>query len=202
VLKRRSKQLFATLTVPTAVLSCGLADPGHAPSVDEWEADNPGAPEAVPASTIDTDTRVMLERTECYGTCPVYSLSIAGDGTVAYFGKKYVSVKGPASKQVSISAVQALVDQMLQVDYFNLSVPADCPAGLYTDAPGATTALTLNGQTHTVYHYHGNACAPADLSPLEDAIDALADSAAWLECDTPSGACCDPADNPFLLPCN
>lgn len=200
VLKHCAARLFTKLAAPAALLSCGLADPGQVPAADEVDANELGIDEA--ASTIDSDTRVMLERTECYGSCPVYSLSIAGDGTVAYVGKKYVNVKGPASKQLPISDVQALVDQMLQADYFNLSVPEDCPAGVYTDAPGATTSLTLKGRTHTVYHYYGNACAPAGLRPLEDAIDTRADSTAWLECDTPSGACCDPAGNPFLFPCN
>jgi len=201
VLRHRAVR-FTKLAVPAALLSCGLADPRYEPSIDEVDGREIGTAEPVPVSTIDSDTRVMLERTECYGSCPVYSLSIAGDGTVAYFGKKYVNVKGAASRQVSVSDVQALVDQMLQADYFSLSVPEACPAGLSTDAPGATTSLTLNGRTHTVYHYYGNACAPADLGSLEDAIDILADSAAWLECDTPSGACCDPAGNPFLYPCN
>jgi hypothetical protein len=201
-MKHRVFQLFAKLAAPAALVGCGLADPGQAPATDEVDANELGTPAAIAASTIDSDTRVMLERTECYGSCPVYSLSIAGDGTIAYFGKKYVNVKGPASKQVSISDVQALVDQMLQAEYFNLSVPEDCPEGLSTDAPGATTSLTLHGRTHTVDHYYGNACAPGGLRPLEDAIDTLAGSATWLECATPSGACCDPAGNPFLFPCH
>ena len=202
VLKHRGVRLLTKLAVPAALLSCGLADPGQALDVEKVDANELGTVEPIPGSTIGSDTQVVLERTECYGSCPVYSLSIAGDGTIAYFGKKYVNVKGPASRQVSISAVQDLVDQMLRADYFNLSVPSDCPAGSSTDAPGAITSLTLSGQTHTVYHSYGDACAPAGLRPLEDAIDVLADSATWLECDTPSGACCDPTGNPFLFPCD
>jgi len=164
------------------------------------DANEPGTVEA-PAGSIDSDTRVVLRRWECLGNCPSYSLSIAGDGTVTYFGEAYVNVKGPASEQVSISDVQALVDEMLQAEYFSLSVPEACPAGLYSDAPGATTSLTLHGQTHTVDHDYGNSCAPASLRPLEDAIDVLAGSAIWIECDTPSGACCDVTVNPYLS-CN
>jgi hypothetical protein len=53
-----------------------------------------------------------------------------------------------------------------------------------------------------VDHYFGNSCAPAGLRSLEDAIDSLVDSDAWLLCDTASGACCDPdADNPYLYAC-
>jgi hypothetical protein len=120
---------------------------------------------------------------------------------VAYFGRLYVNVKGAASKQVAVSDVQSLVDQMLQADYLDLTVPAACPGGIVTDAPGATTSITLGGQTHTVEHYHGNSCAPAVLQALEDAIDEVAGSSEWVRCDTPGGACCDPEGNPFLFPC-
>lgn len=184
-----------------ALVRCGFPNPEEDPEADQVDARHVTAG-ATSGSTIDSDTRVSLERTECYGSCPVYSLSIAGDGTVTYFGKKHVNVKGSASKQVALGDVQALVDEMLRADFLNLSVPEGCAAGLYTDAPGATTSLTLHGSTHTVEHYHGNACAPAALRPLEDAIDRVAESAAWLECDTPSGACCDPDGNPFLFTCN
>jgi len=187
MMKHRSAELFAKLAVLVALSRCGLADGGASRSID---------------STVDGDTRITLERGECYGSCPVYSLSIAGDGTVSYFGEMYVNVKGPASKQVPVSDVQALVDQMLDADYFNLSVPDDCPAGVSTDAASATTSLTLDGQTHTVDHYFGNHCAPSALHPLQDAIDSAAAIDTWLECDTPSGACCDPAGNPYLSPCS
>jgi hypothetical protein len=192
-MKHRKARLFTRLAVPAALLSCGLADPGQTPGTDEVDAHELSAAGAARASisTIDRDTRVTLERTECYGNCPVYALSISGDGMVAYFGKVDVNLKGPASRQVSTSDVQALVDQMLEAEYFNLSVPEDCPAGMASDGPSATTSLTLHGRTHIVDHYSGNLCAPAGLRPLEDAIDILADSAAWIECDPPRGACCD-----------
>ena len=186
VMKHRSTELFAKLAVLVALSSCGLADAGPSRSID---------------STVDADTRITLERAGCYGSCPIYSLSIAGDGAVSYFGEMYVNVEGPASTQVPVDAVQALVDQMLEADYFNLSVPEHCPAGVSTDAAGATTSLTLDGQTHTVDHYYGNPCAPASLGLLENAIDSVAGSDVWLRCDTASGACCDPAGNPFLPPC-
>jgi Domain of unknown function (DUF6438) len=84
-MRHRAARLITRLAVPAALVSCGLADPGQTPGTDEVDAKELGTAGATPASTIDSDTRVILERTECYGSCPVYSLSIAGDGTVAYF---------------------------------------------------------------------------------------------------------------------
>jgi hypothetical protein len=76
---------------------------------------------------IDSGTLVTLARGACYGSCPVYSLTIAGDGSVTYNGEAFVRVMGPASGNVPVEGVQALVDQMLRANYFNLSVPMTCP---------------------------------------------------------------------------
>jgi hypothetical protein len=187
--------LFLTMwAVPAALPSCGLADPGQAPDTQEVDANGVGTPASTPASTIDDGTRVTLERTVCFGNCPVYSLSISGDGTVAYVGKQFVNVEGAASRQVPISEVQALVDEMLQADYFNLSVPDTCDEGVYSDAPSVKTSLTFGGRSHSLEDYLGNPCAPDGLRALYDAIDALADSAAWVACETPDGYCCGPGD--------
>jgi hypothetical protein len=164
-------------------------------------ADTPNSvPESIP---IDSDTLITLARSACYGSCPVYSLAIGGDGTVTYTGEAFVRVMGPASGEVAVSNVQALVDRMLRADYFNLSVPMTCRAGIATDASGATTSLALGQRMHTVQDYHGNACAPAVLVELENAVDALAGSKQWVPCQTNGGACCDPTHgNPLLFPCN
>jgi hypothetical protein len=178
---------------------CGLAESG--PSANSG-SDRGGAGATVLAGNlVDSETLITLERTACYGSCPDYSLSIAGDGTVTYLGRSYVNIKGAASKQVAVSNVQALVDQMLQADYFELSVPVECSQGIFTDAPSATTSLLLGQRTHTVEHYYGNPCAPAALQVLEDAIDEAAGSAEWLKCHTSSGVCCDPEVNPLLNAC-
>jgi hypothetical protein len=194
-MKQRGARVFTRLALAVAVLSCGQVDPSASPATEEAEGAN-----AVSTldRTIGSDTLITLERTACFGSCPVYSLSITGDGAVAYLGESYVNVKGTAEKQVASDSVQALVDQMLEADYFNLSVPVDCSRGFATDAAGATTSLALDGRMHTVHNYYGNACAPASLRALEDAIDAAAESAPWVECANRSGVCCDRELNPLL----
>lgn len=183
--------LVSFFSLLLAVEGCGLASSGS--EGGGGNSESAGAGSAQPASVrIDTDTLVTIDRDECYGVCPAYSLSIAGDGTVKYVGRSYVKVKGPASAQVARSDVQSLVDQLLEADYFNLSVPVDCPAGTFTDASTVTTSLALGGRTHSVQDYKGDPCVPKSLSGLEDAIDAVANSAQWVKCDAPNGFCYDP----------
>jgi hypothetical protein len=143
----------------------------------------------VAAQPVDATTLVTLDRTECFGACPSYSLTLDGSGAVSYQGRRFVKVVGVASAQVPVSVVQALVDEMVRANFFNLSVPETCAEGIATDGPTATTSLTLAGRSHTVAHYHGNRCAPAALGSIEDDIDVAAGSATWVACDTSSGYC-------------
>lgn len=142
-----------------------------------------------PQPVVDASTVITLDRTVCFGFCPSYSLRIGGDGTVVYSGRQFVKVVGTASAQVPVSDVQALVNEMEQANYFNLTVPQTCARGIATDYPTATTSLTLGGATHTVEHYGGNPCAPTVLTTLEDRIDAVAQSTQWVDCGTAGGVC-------------
>ena len=37
---------------------------------------------------------ITLERTTCFGVCPVYTLTIYGDGRVVYEGTRFVRTEG------------------------------------------------------------------------------------------------------------
>jgi hypothetical protein len=138
---------------------------------------------------VDANTAITLDRSACFGNCPSYTLSIGGDGTVAYVGRQYVNVAGTASSQIPVSSVQELADEMYRANYFGLTVPETCPQGIASDFPTVVTSLTIEGNTHMVVHDHGNQCAPAALTTLEDRIDAVAGSAQWVACNSQGGSC-------------
>jgi hypothetical protein len=181
---------------PAALLvlgACGgarseFATDGERDALRPGPSSNQRSPSRGPAPLIDVNTSITLERTECFGVCPAYSLSIQGDGSVSYLGTSFVKVVGEASSQVPVSDVQALVDEMWAAGYLEMNEPTACD-GTYTDAPSVITSLTLGAQTHRVSHYHGNPCSPAALTEIEDRIDEVAGSERWLRCDTPSGYC-------------
>jgi len=43
---------------------------------------------------------ITLERTSCFGTCPVYKVSVRRDGSVAYDGKQFVRVTGHRTHKI------------------------------------------------------------------------------------------------------
>ena len=143
-----------------------------------------GAPAPVGAGrAAERGALVTLERTPCYGECPVYQVSIAGDGRVEFAGKRYVAHLGLATAQVSVERADWLLRTLEAEGYFgfaNLYV-ADSPAcGYYAaDAPTVITSVTAGGRTKMIRHDYGCAGAPAGLIRLERLIDEVAGSGRW-----------------------
>jgi len=73
------------------------------------------------AQTPANDTKITLERWGCFGTCPAYTLSISGEGSVVYQGKAYVTSRGVHKGRVSQSNVQLLVQKFLDAKFFDMS---------------------------------------------------------------------------------
>ena len=137
------------------------------------------------ASTLQAKpaiTRIALERTPCYGTCPVYTLTIHRSGRVEFFGKEHVRAKGLRSGRISSADFATLVRKIDAIDFFNMRARYDGrnPDGsgtTITDQPTRKTSVTRGGRTKTVENYFRG---PPALKELEDLIDELAKSAKWI----------------------
>jgi hypothetical protein len=142
---------------------------------------------------IDANTVVTLQRYGCYGPCPVYSVRLGGDGSVAFTGEQYVKLTGEATGQVPSADVSGLVGAMLDASYFSLESDGACGPGdrvsIASDASGATTSLSLGDRTKTISEYHGSSCAPPVLRSIENLIDEVAGTARWVKCEEPDRTC-------------
>jgi Domain of unknown function (DUF6438) len=120
-----------------------------------------------------SDLRITIQRDYCFGSCPVYSAIILGDGTVIYKGKDFVQVKGERRYKISKEKVKQLVDEAIRMNYFSLkdSYTEDEQGMSYTDLPSTTTSIRMNGRSKQVYNYYG---APKELSQFQNKIDETA----------------------------
>jgi hypothetical protein len=136
-----------------------------------------------PEADSSTTTMVTLERGPCFGTCPVYRVSLDGEGRVDFVGTRFVSREGADTSRVAPDQVGRLVDSLDAAGYFALAdqyVPDSPACGRYaTDAPTVTTSVQSNGRSKTVRHDHGCAGAPAALAGMERLIDSIAGTARW-----------------------
>ncbi len=125
------------------------------------------------------DVVITLERTVCFGVCPEYRLTIYGNGTVIYEGKRFVKIEGKRTASISEDKIRQLLSEFKRVDYFSLDDSYEELTA--TDMPSAFTSLTVGGRTKAVRHYHGDFGAPEELTALEDRIDEIVNSDQWVK---------------------
>jgi hypothetical protein len=125
------------------------------------------------------DVVIKLERGACFGSCPVYTLTIFGNGTVVYEGEDFVQTKGSRETTISTDAINQLVSDFDKANYFSLN---DSYTGFgVSDMPFVTTSIRIGGRTKAIKHYLGDRSAPQQLTELENRIDEVANSEQWIK---------------------
>ncbi len=135
---------------------------------------------------VPTDTVITLERTECFGTCPDYKITISADGNVIFDGRRFVKKVGKAKSTVSQEQLREIIAAFEDINYFELrdkyEGPGDGCKQLVTDHPSAITSIRIDGKSKTVRHYYGcwGVEVLAELKKLEEGIDKTVNSAQWI----------------------
>jgi hypothetical protein len=118
-------------------------------------------------AAAQSKVQIRMERSACFGTCPVYTLTVDGDGTVSYDGREHVRVHGSQTWRIAPDAVGALAREMEQAGFFKMK---DSYTALVTDMPTTFITLTIDGRSKRIQDYFG---APAALTQLEMRVDAV-----------------------------
>jgi hypothetical protein len=144
----------------------------------------------LPQQPIPADTMITLSRSQCFGSCPDYKVSVTGDGTVTFEGREFVKTKGVAKGSITSDAVRQLIAAFETATFFSLrdayeTAKDGCPEK-WTDNPTVLTSLRLNGKTKVISHYHGckdsiGNSYPNGLTELENRIDELSGTRQWIK---------------------
>ncbi len=141
----------------------------------------------VPMSSAAYDPQsvvIRIERGPCFGTCPVYSMTLYGDGTVRYDGKDHVSVRGSQTAVIAPEKVKELAGEIERSGFFNLR---DFYTEVsVTDAPTVFLYIAVDGKKKQVKHYLGDFNAPKTLETIETRIDEVAGTGRWTASALPS----------------
>ena len=144
--------------------------------------------EAVPPPTeagqsVGAHSAITLERTSCFGSCPVYRIAVTPSGEVTYEGKAHVRRVGSDTARISQQLVDSLLSEIEQAGYFTFDeryVASEPACGRYaTDAPSVITSVTLRGRTKTITHDYGCTGVPGALTIVERRIDETLGSSRW-----------------------
>ena len=142
--------------------------------------------------------KITLQRTPCYGSCPVYRITVSGTGEVGYFGEAHVDKAGAHRWKISGRRLQRLAEAFERARYSRL---ADrYTSREFTDAPGCLTSIEYeDGSSKSIDHYHGDPTAPDALTELEDEIDRIVGVERYTEPDFPYAPKGDRANVPTYL---
>lgn len=119
--------------------------------------------------------RIQITRTECFGKCPAYTLSIAGDGSCALEGRKNVDNIGKFKRTISKELVAELAQGVEDCNFFSLEKEYTAQV---TDLPTTVVSVKLDDNSKTIRDYYG---APEKLRRFESKLDSIRRLGGWTE---------------------
>ncbi len=115
---------------------------------------------------------IELERSICFGNCPVYKLLIHSNGTVEYWGYYFVKQEGHHTWKIDPAVIEKLNLLISKNGYFSMKKKE--PEFLMTDMPSCITKIVLeNGRSRKINHDYGEDCYPETLEKMENDIEEL-----------------------------
>lgn len=111
--------------------------------------------------TPDNRDHFTLERTACYGVCPVYTVTVDDRDVLQFRGERFVAEMGGAvGKRLPDGSYKKLaaIAKAHEFDRFDAAYPNDdvsnCPR-MATDSPSVIVGFAKGDQTRTVSVYKG-----------------------------------------------
>ncbi|MDN3653410.1 DUF6438 domain-containing protein [Thalassotalea ponticola] len=103
----------------------------------------------------------IFAQTPCFGTCPVYEITVLSDGTVIYKGESHVSNKGVYSFPKSPELFTHLLKVIDSYNFHNFrddygwSDEENICKEQWTDHSSTILTIQYAGDVKSVHHYHG-----------------------------------------------
>ena len=152
-----------------------MPTPSPAPTVPA----PPPVKELPPPKPHPHEVLATLQRTACYGRCPIYVVTVYRDGAVEFVGDEYVKTKGKATGSITLAQVDAIEDLFVKNHYTTLRDSYE--EVQVTDMPSARSSYrSLDGQVKRVGHYYGDRDAPEILATIEEGLDSLVNIDQWV----------------------
>lgn len=159
-----------------------------------------GAAPETPSNTSDAPPsafEITMERTPCLGRCPVYTVTIDGDGRVKWKGAQNVVAVGKRRSTIPQKRIREIEAKLDEIAFFKLDENGDPPdpgpqcvrtatstscslsrsITICSDTPHAIITVRRRDKTHAVGNDH---CEPSPLDGLEALIDDIAHTNVWI----------------------
>lgn len=144
------------------------------------------APQAVNVSSF-----ITMSRSACFGSCPVYTLTIQPNGKAVFEGIQHTEVKGKVESNLNEKKINMLIAEIEKADFFSFKDSyepdsGNCPES-GSDTANVVISIKLTGREKTVLHNQG--CVeistnykvfPQQLYKLENKIDEIVETKRWI----------------------
>jgi hypothetical protein len=158
-------RLFVALVVSIPLVSLAAPSPHPARAPDAGSAE-------------DNPLVARMSRTACFGTCPIYEVSVYADGTVEYEGHRFVKDEGKRTAKLTQSQLAQVRAAFEKAGFLKLEGDFACYE--MTDMPSANVTYRDGDTERTIHHYHGCRSAPETMSVLEKRLDELLGTRRWV----------------------
>ena len=108
-----------------------------------------------------------IQRTACYGQCPMYKATFLDNGEIKYVGKRFVEKLGTYSALISAEKIQEIKDMAKEYEYFKLDSLYPTPI---SDFPSCLTEVRLDGVSKRVVNRRN---PPENLKSFERYLDGI-----------------------------
>ena len=131
------------------------------------------APACKNRKQVPETASMVFSRTVCYGTCPVYTMTITGNGLATFEGERFTDKIGTFTKQFSEVETKTLFEDL--ATYSWTAFKDEYPASV-SDLPSTVFQFTYKGTNKKVIVSGEH---PSSLDVLEDKLSKIAESDGW-----------------------
>jgi hypothetical protein len=118
-------------------------------------------------ATESKDVFATMEKTPCYGTCPIYKLMILKTGKAFYQGIDHVERIGKFETTFSKAEMDMILKKADEIGFWELADEYDSPV---TDFPTTITSLRKGNKTKVIANRVGG---PSELRAYENFLEKL-----------------------------
>lgn len=117
-----------------------------------------------------------IKKTPCYGRCPVFEAKIYSDGTMTWYGKRFVDKEGHYEAVAPPDFMAQIQGIANEVQYFVFDKAYPNGGKKIADLPNTITYLNLDGKEQKIENNHD---APRELRAFEDFLMEMMERAEW-----------------------
>ncbi len=168
---------FLFISILIGMAGCHSAEKGQSTSKKNAEKSSEQNQSTDNQKEKTSNIFFSLEKTPCYGECPVYKFVIYQNGTAKYNGKQFVEKAGEFRSENVQKEKKAIADFAKKINYFELAgkYPKDKKAP--SDFSQTITYLSTQKKSHKVVNKGMG--APAKLKKFESYTDSILKQVDW-----------------------